>query len=301
MSTTRTSSLGQQTSGTLTTSGVTNAGHRCPVDLRPRLTVSRAGGFTLIELVVIVTLTTLGALMLVPALARVRTNSPTLQCMNNLRQLQCAQTMYTADNGGRLVPNQGAFSTDSGRWATGRLTWGTSVDNTNVQYLLNGALGPYTAKALAIYKCPADKIPALNGPRIRSYSMNGFVGGTIEWDVYGYSTYRVFLKDSDFTAPGAAKTFVFVDEHPDSIDDEVLGLHMAPAASWPAATTWDDVPASHHNGMGVLSFADGHVEIHEWLDANTRVPVSKVTPCYATGLTSVGDNAWLSARASAPR
>ena len=31
-----------------------------------------------------------------------------------------------------------------------------------------------------------------------------------------------------------------------------------------------DFPASYHNGAGVLAFADGHAEIHKWLDARTR-------------------------------
>jgi prepilin-type processing-associated H-X9-DG protein len=31
-----------------------------------------------------------------------------------------------------------------------------------------------------------------------------------------------------------------------------------------------DVPASHHNGAAGLSFADGHAEVHKWLDSRTK-------------------------------
>lgn len=258
-------------------------------------------GFTLLELLVAISLLTLGALVLVPALARTSGASPTVRCLNNLRQLQHACAMYAADNSGWLVPNSGGFAFNSSRWAAGWLDWGYATPNTNWQYLSGAALGSYTVNDLRIYKCPADRIPALNGQRVRSYSMNGFVGGTVELDSYGYATYRTFLREADYTAPGPARTFVLDDEHPDSINDEVLGIRMTPSTLWPAAVAWDDVPASHHSGAGAFSFADGHGEIHKWADAITMAPVLKNSICSAYGKTSVNDNRWLSAHATAPR
>ena len=35
-------------------------------------------------------------------------------------------------------------------------------------------------------------------------------------------------------------------------------------------------PASYHNGAGGLSFADGHAEIHKWLDPRTKIKVRKI-------------------------
>jgi prepilin-type processing-associated H-X9-DG protein len=32
-------------------------------------------------------------------------------------------------------------------------------------------------------------------------------------------------------------------------------------------------PATHHNRAGVVSFADGHVETHRWLDNRTAATV----------------------------
>ncbi len=31
-----------------------------------------------------------------------------------------------------------------------------------------------------------------------------------------------------------------------------------------------DYPSSYHNGAGGLNFADGHSEVHKWLDARTK-------------------------------
>ncbi len=36
------------------------------------------------------------------------------------------------------------------------------------------------------------------------------------------------------------------------------------------------VPASYHNGAAGFTFADGHAEIHHWLDDSTVKPVTKI-------------------------
>lgn len=280
----------------------------------------RPSAFTLIELLVIVSVLALWTCLLTPALTHTRPNSQALQCSNNLRQLATACQMYAADNNGTLVLNPGGsppLPTPDGfyqNWVTGWLDWASGSvfpqvagSNTNLAYLLQTPLGVYTANDPSIYKCPADKMPGNNGPRVRSYSMNGFVGGrfmTAPTGVAGsgiYPFYRSYVKEADITVPGPSKLWVIVGEHPDSINDGFFLMRMPSVLSWPRATTWCDVPASAHNGACGISFADGHVEIHKWQDATTKVPVLKLNPCSAYGRTSVNDSAWLVARTSAPR
>jgi prepilin-type processing-associated H-X9-DG protein len=124
-------------------------------------------------------------------------------------------------------------------------------------------------------------------------------------NVYGFTQYRLFLKATHFTRPGPALTWVFLDEHPDSINDGLFGVNMPPAATWPAGNAaWDDVPASYHNGAGGLSFADGHAEIRKWIDPQSRPPIRKLNPAQGngagTGTISPRDHQWLQARTSAP-
>jgi prepilin-type processing-associated H-X9-DG protein len=38
--------------------------------------------------------------------------------------------------------------------------------------------------------------------------------------------------------------------------------------------SWDDFPASRHNGGAVVSFTDGHVIFKKWQDPRTRQPVT---------------------------
>jgi prepilin-type processing-associated H-X9-DG protein len=41
---------------------------------------------------------------------------------------------------------------------------------------------------------------------------------------------------------------------------------------------WEDLPASYHNGAGGISFADGHAEMHKWIDITTKAPVQYLPP-----------------------
>jgi len=268
-----------------------------------------ARAFTLIELLVVIAIIAILAAMLLPALSKAKTKAEGISCINNEKQLMLAFAMYSTDTG-KLVANPGGGTSpilgSDGvypSWVVGWLDWNFGIpagSNTNMPYLLQTIFGPYTAKTAGVYKCPADKIPSTVGPRVRSITMNGFIGGTTEKDIYGYTTYRMFLKETDLTAPGPAKTWVFVDEHPDSINDGLFGMHMPSTAAWPASTTWEDVPASYHNGACGFSFADGHAEIHKWRDGNTLAPIIKTHPSSATGKTSPNDSAWIIERTTAP-
>ncbi len=80
---------------------------------------------------------------------------------------------------------------------------------------------------------------------------------------------------SSFTKPGPANTFVIMDENPYSINDGALDVS---AVATPGNTYLIDYPSGLHGGVGVISFADGHVITHRWLDPRTLSPQLGLPP-----------------------
>ena len=220
-------------------------------------------GFTLVELLVVIAVIGILAALLLPVLSKAKTRAQGTYCMNNLKQLAIGWTIYSGDNKEKLMLN------GSGRsWiSNGYLSWGPDPVNINTALLLDpklAAMADYV-KALGVYKCPADKYQsaANPGPRVRSISMNGTLNNKPQFINKTGRKYFTAKKQADLISPGPANIFVFLDEHADSIDD---GIFMVNPGYLPGDERWRNLPASYHNGCGSFSFADGHGEIHAWLE-----------------------------------
>jgi prepilin-type processing-associated H-X9-DG protein len=234
----------------------------------------------LIELLVVIAIVAILAAMLLPALTRAKARAHGISCASNQRQLMFACLLYAGDNADAFPYNFGDVETRRTvaqkqflNWVNNVLSWELDADNTNRAWVTAGGLGPYVGGMVDAFRCPSDSVlsdiqkDAGWKTRVRSISMNALVGDAGEFSRSGSNVnapgYRQFFKLSHLPQP--ARIFVFIEEHPDSVDD---GYFL----NNPYKPEWHDLPASYHNGSANLAFADGHVESHRWLNSSTRAP-----------------------------
>jgi prepilin-type processing-associated H-X9-DG protein len=153
------------------------------------------------------------------------------------------------------------------------LNWELDSSNTNAHLNTDASLGRYLGGNPRVYRCPLDNVlsqlqkgAGWTG-RTRSISMNAMVGNAGAFLSGEANTnnpsYHQFRKLSEFTS--SSEIFIFIEEHPDSIND---GYFLNRAADY----GWNDLPASWHEGAANLSFGDGHVEKHRWVNNSTIKP-----------------------------
>ncbi|MBI4324851.1 MAG: prepilin-type N-terminal cleavage/methylation domain-containing protein [Chloroflexi bacterium] len=253
-------------------------------NLKSSIPQARKRGFTLIELLVVIAIIAILAGILIPALAKAKTKAQGVFCMNNGKQLMLAWQMYSLDNDDKLVMSFHGGGTvgqattgGNAAWVVGWLDWGTSQDNTNVQYLIDprySKLAKYFGNSKNVFKCPADKylsrVQVARGWKERVRSLSGNIGvgaGNAETGPWS-PIYKHIIKMSDFKFPGPSETWVYVDEHPDSIND-------AGFFNPQTATSLVDIPATYHNGACGFAMADGHSEIHKWKGILAKNPRAK--------------------------
>ncbi len=275
---------------------------------------NRGSAFTLIELLVVVAVIAILASLLLPALAASKSRGQGISCLNNERQLALATMLYADESNDALPYNTG--SDEIRRWVALNWYWNwtspvmdwesSNSDNTNATLVTKGGIGPYTAGTPSIFRCPSDRVVSDKqaavgwSGRVRSISMNAMIGDAGQYFVKGYNVnnpgYRQFAKQSQVLKP--SQIFVFIEEHPDSINDGYFLNHVD-------SRRWFDLPASYHDGAANISFADGHLEKHKWTLASTKPPSradAAMLPFPAApnvlDADSLGDFNWLMERTS---
>jgi prepilin-type N-terminal cleavage/methylation domain-containing protein/prepilin-type processing-associated H-X9-DG protein len=222
--------------------------------------------FTLVELLVVIAIVAILAALLLPALGKAKERARRIHCTNNERQLTLTWHFYADDNNNRLVPNgHSTGPLPSPIWVAGDTHFFYQAF-TNTSYLLDPKLAAFGAllKSAAVYKCPSDwyrrRLGANSTSLIRSYSMNSYLNAS---DVSSDARFMTFNKLDALVQPGPTRTFVFQDVMPANLCYPAFVVMMG-------TSTMFHLPSSEHDGRGIVSFADGHVESHRWIDPRTR-------------------------------
>ena len=263
--------------------------------------------FTQLDLLAVILMLAVLFLVFLPALANPGINAKSIQCLNNHRRLCNAWRMYADDSNDR-IPYSGTGSNHNPR--NGNSVMEITLNPSDPNYwawsgahldFTGGTLNPSEwaptvdmmlrplwkyVRTVTAFKCPSDQsvCPSATGalvPRLLSISMNMCVGGFCPGvngpgDDGGWSfadSYRIFSKTTDLTAPGPAKTFVFMDHRPDNLNWSNFMTDMtgySPAN--PALFNFQEWPGFFHDGGAGVSFADGHIELHRWTDRRTTPP-----------------------------
>lgn len=234
-------------------------------------------GFTLIELLVVIALLALLAALLLPALSKAKAAATRVVCINNQKQLILTWAIYSGDNRESLVPNGGEGGAAlPDLWVRGG-NHGDDQTLTNSQYLISSKFALFAPYLTTVnqYKCPADrsKWPIGNGKivsELRSYSLNSYLGtrsANLQPPIQLSPAHKIHLKSSSLAADEPADRFVFMDVNPANICTPGFGVDMN-------LQFIIHYPSFLHRGLGVVAFADNHIEAHKWLDPRTKKTVT---------------------------
>ncbi len=231
--------------------------------------------FTLIELLVVVAIIAMLMAVLVPALKRVKQQATGAACLANVKGLSTCWHTYAMDNKEHLVfghaPNPGRYDSKQQYWVSfpqdEQGNYKGNPGEVTLQYEQNGirkgALFPYVSSYDA-YHCPGDKSKMLfadqytNKPWWNSYSIPGLMNGEATF----WSDPKVVNKMSDIVNPGNKIIFL---ENSDP-RGWIMGSWLMNYGTTPS---WTDPIAIWHKDRGSLGFADGHAEMHLWVDPST--------------------------------
>ena len=211
------------------------------------------GGFTLVELLVVVGIIALLIAILLPVVSKARQAGNRTKCLANIRSLALAQAAYAAELKGLLVEaGDGSF---------------------NVQGSWIGALEPYAGIAL-VRRCPADesqyfdtRFIDLGTPAVRmtSYAINNYVSLT-------HAPLGVVGPKRISQVPKSSSVIQFVElaetgEYTVADHIHVQKFYSPVAPQQTLSLICRQMPVGRHGGRlrqwdGVLnySFLDGHAE-----------------------------------------
>ncbi|MEM9416440.1 MAG: DUF1559 domain-containing protein [Planctomycetota bacterium] len=211
--------------------------------------MSTRRGFTLVELLIVISVITLLIAILLPSLGMARESARSVQCKNNLKQLSLGFISFSVEHEGDLP---GVYYADDvpGITQDWQLSWlgneawsALGTEGTILQYI------PDADKA--VYRCPSLPFVGFNtgvgsNGEFDYSSMKAFIGANM--DQVPLES-RVMMPGE--TVPDTARTPILVEEHPLYY---LNNIWISPEHAWD-----DQFGTTHSNNTGNYAAIDGSV------------------------------------------
>ena len=195
--------------------------------------------FTLIELLVVIAIIAILAALIYPAADRVRSQSKTVKCLNNLRQIGQATILYAGEHDHTLPVT-------SHQRRQGGQSWTLTLQS--------------YAGGTITFRCPADE----NGERSYTYVINDFLtpnpAGATDLDYSKLN--RLESRTATFLFAEASDTYANSDH-----------FHFAEyrGRTIPPEFFTGQIAVKRHDGAANYVFTDGHIETLRWETVQTRL------------------------------
>jgi prepilin-type N-terminal cleavage/methylation domain-containing protein len=254
----------------------------------------RAAGFTLIELLVVIAIIAILAAMLLPALAAAKRKAYQVRCLNNIKQMVLAETMYVSDFNKSIPDNyvDPAGNTTSGAWFINLINYYSKATNVIVC--------PTTVKAgqtVNNFTGTGDqswcKTDAANNPWISSYTWNGWLyfdqagdgGSQAGMSAVGKGGY--YTKDSSVRNSSMTPVIVdgiWADAWPMENDSPNHNLYTGDTVLNPGGSPANTLGGGHANEMGRFAISrhgnSSPSAQNTWTSANQTPPGGVILGLY---------------------
>jgi prepilin-type N-terminal cleavage/methylation domain-containing protein/prepilin-type processing-associated H-X9-DG protein len=238
--------------------------------------------FTLVELLVVISVIAVLMAILLPALQRARKQASGSACLANVKSISTAWSMYYLDNDDFIVYSWVSPGQRNAWVQVPQDEAGNAVPpqddivvcslEDKIRGIERGLIFPYVGLTYKGYHCPADRRKNFGTEGYRSYSMIACLNGYPK----GNSLYKYQIrKCGEIRSPG--EKYMLVEEA------DTRGYN---SDWWTLATRergydpvqWWSPLAVWHGDSSTLGFCDGHAELHRWREELTIELGRKMVP-----------------------